>query len=55
MELKYFIVKEEVLKQRMFREYVRTKLMIIDPLTKRLQLKIFKKHIQRMDVGFPFE
>ncbi|XP_070008533.1 secreted RxLR effector protein 161-like [Nicotiana tabacum] len=34
MELKYFTVKEEVQKQRMSLEHIRTDLMIADPLTK---------------------
>ena len=45
MELKYFVVKKEVKKQRVFIKHVKTKLMIIDPLTKRLQLKTFKEHV----------
>ncbi|XP_070011249.1 secreted RxLR effector protein 161-like [Nicotiana sylvestris] len=34
MELKYFTVKEEVQKQRVSLEHIRTDLMIADPLTK---------------------
>ncbi|XP_070019556.1 secreted RxLR effector protein 161-like [Nicotiana sylvestris] len=51
MELKYFTVKEEVQKQRVSLEHIRTDLMIIDPLTKDLQRKIFKEHVHRMGLG----
>ena len=48
MELKYFAVKEEVQKQRVSIQHIRTDLMIADPLTKGLQPKTFKGHVQRM-------
>ncbi|XP_070029409.1 secreted RxLR effector protein 161-like [Nicotiana sylvestris] len=51
MELKYFTVKEEVQKQRVSLEHIRTDLMIADPLTKGLQPKIFKEHVHRMGLG----
>ncbi|XP_070015800.1 secreted RxLR effector protein 161-like [Nicotiana sylvestris] len=51
MELKYFTVKEEVQKQRMSLEHIRTDLMIANPLTKGLQPKIFKEHVHRMGLG----
>ena len=51
MELKYFAVKEEVQKQRVCIEHIRTDLMIADPLTKGLQLKTFKEHVHRMGLG----
>ena len=44
IELKYFVVKEEVQKQRM-------DLMIADPLAKGLQPKTFKEHVHRMGLG----
>ncbi|XP_075106883.1 secreted RxLR effector protein 161-like [Nicotiana tabacum] len=51
MELKYFTVEEEVQKQRVSLENIRTHLMIADLLTKGLQPKIFKVHVHRMDLG----
>ena len=51
MEIKYFGVKEEVRKQRVSIEHVRTELMITDPLTKGLQPKTFKEHVHRMGLG----
>lgn len=39
MALKYFTIKEEVQKQRVSLENIRTDLMIADPLTKGLQAK----------------
>ena len=51
MELKYFAVKEEVQKQRVCIEPIRTDLMIANPLTKGLQPKTFKKHVHIMGFG----
>ena len=48
MELKYFAVKEEVQKHRVFIEHIRTELMIIDPLIKGLSSKIFNNYINRI-------
>ena len=54
MELKYLAVKEEVQKQRVSIEHIRTDLMIADPLTKGLQPKTFTEHVHRMGLGCPF-
>ena len=54
MELKYIVVKEEVQKQRVSIEHIRTDLMIADPLTKGLQPKTFTEHVHRMGLGCPF-
>ena len=51
MELKYFVVKEEVHKQRVCIKHIRMNFMIVDPLTKGLQLKTFKEHVHRMGLG----
>ena len=51
MELKYFAVKEEVHKQKVCIEHIRTDLMIADLLTKDLQPKTFKKHVHKMGLG----
>ena len=50
MELKYFVVKEEVQKQRVSIEYISTNIMIADPLTKELPLKTFIEHVESMDI-----
>ena len=44
MELKYFVVKEEVQKHRVSIEHISTDLMIADPLTKWLPPKTFTGH-----------
>ena len=48
MELKYFVVKEEVQKQRVSIEHITTNFMIVDPLTKGLTLKTFIEHVESM-------
>ena len=55
IKLKYFTIKEKVQKQRVPIEHVKTRLMTTNPLTKRLESKAFKEHVQRMDLGFHFE
>ena len=52
MELKYFVVKEEVRKQRVSIEHISINLMIVDPLTKGLPPKIFIEHVENMDIIF---
>jgi len=44
MELKYFVIKKEVYKQKVL--IISTNLMIIDPLTKGLSSKIFSTHVK---------
>ena len=51
MELKYFVIKEEVQKHRVCIEHIRTDLMIVDPLTKGSQPKTFKEHVHRIGLG----
>ncbi|CAL1361871.1 unnamed protein product [Linum trigynum] len=50
MEVKYFVVKEEVQKQRVSIEHISTQLMIADPLTKGLPPKTFTEHVERMGI-----
>jgi hypothetical protein len=50
MELKYFVVKEEVQKQRVSIEHISTLLMVADPLTKGLPPKTFKEHANKMGI-----
>nr|KYP32433.1 Retrovirus-related Pol polyprotein from transposon TNT 1-94 [Cajanus cajan] len=50
MELKYFVVKEEVQKQRVSIKHISTNLMIVDPLTKGLPPKIFIEHVKNMGI-----
>ena len=47
MELKYFAVKDEVQKQRV---YIRTELMIVNSLTKGLLPNTFNDHINRISL-----
>ncbi|XP_057981118.1 secreted RxLR effector protein 161-like [Malania oleifera] len=48
MKLKYLAVKEEVRKQTVLIEHIRTELMMADPLTKGLTQKAFKEHADHM-------
>jgi len=50
MELKYFIVKEEVQKHRVSIEHTSTSLMTINPLTKGLPPIVFASHVGNMDI-----
>ena len=50
MEIKYLSVKEEVQKQRVSIEHISTNLMVADPLTKGLEPKTFKEHVERMGI-----
>ena len=50
MELKYFIVKEEVQKQRVSIKHISINFMIVDPLTKGLLPKTFIEHVERIDI-----
>ncbi|KAK9749378.1 hypothetical protein RND81_02G122000 [Saponaria officinalis] len=50
MKLKFLSVKEEVQKQRVSFEHIRTDMMIADPLTKGLPPKAFIGHVERMSV-----
>jgi len=51
MELMYLSVKDEVQKHKVSIQYVKTDMMVVDPLTKGLQPKAFKEHVQRMGVS----
>lgn len=50
MELKYFVVKEEVQKQRVSIKHISTNFMIVDPLTKGLTPKTFIEYVESMDI-----
>jgi len=50
MELKYFVIKEEVQKHRVSIEHINTDLMIVDPLTKGLAPKTFIGHVENMNI-----
>ncbi|KAJ0085997.1 hypothetical protein Patl1_07879 [Pistacia atlantica] len=51
MELKCYVVKEEVHRQRASIKNIRIDLMIADLLTKGLPPKTFKEHVHRMGLG----
>lgn len=48
IDLKYLAVKEEVQKQTVFMEHIKTELVIADPLTEGLTPKTLKEHVDRM-------
>ncbi|XP_059627567.1 secreted RxLR effector protein 161-like [Cornus florida] len=48
IDIKYLAAKERVLYQIVSIEYISTTLMLADPLTKGLSLKLFKDHVARM-------
>jgi len=50
MELKYFVVKEEVQKRKVSIEHISTDLMIVDPLTKGLPSKLYVGHVKNMGI-----
>ena len=50
MKLRYFVVKEEVQKQRVSIEHISTNLMIVDPLIKGLMPKTFIQHVENMGI-----
>jgi len=50
MELKYFVVKEEVKKRRVSIEHISTDLMIVDSLTKGLPPKLYVGHVKNMGI-----
>ncbi|GKF19859.1 retrovirus-related pol polyprotein from transposon TNT 1-94 [Tanacetum coccineum] len=51
MDIKFFIVKEEIKKQKVYLEHISTYLMIVDPLTKGLPPKEFTHHVPRLGLG----
>ncbi|GJZ97000.1 retrovirus-related pol polyprotein from transposon TNT 1-94 [Tanacetum coccineum] len=51
MNIKFFIVKEEIQKQIVYLEHISTDLMIVDPLTKGLPPKAFMQHVPRLGLG----
>jgi len=50
MELKYFVVKEEVQKHSVSIEHISTYLMIVDPLIKGLPPKLYVGHVKNMGI-----
>jgi len=50
MELKYFVVKEKVKKQRVSIQHISTNLMIVGPLTKGLSPKTFIEHVKNISI-----
>jgi len=50
MKLKYFVVKEEVHKQRVSIEHISINLMIVNPLMKELPSKTFIEHVESMGI-----
>jgi len=50
MELKYFVVKEEVKKRRVTIKHISTDFMIVDPLTKGLPPKLYVVYVKNMGI-----
>jgi len=50
MELKYFVIREEIHKCRMSIEHISTYLMMVDPLTKGLSPKLFVSYVKNMSI-----
>ena len=55
MKLKHFTIEEEIRKQRVLLKNIRTYLVIADLLTKGLQTKTFKEHVQKMGLGYTYD
>ncbi|RDX64690.1 hypothetical protein CR513_56730, partial [Mucuna pruriens] len=47
--LEYFVLKEEILKQRVLMKHISINLMIVDPLTNGLSLKTFMEYTENMN------
>ena len=50
IDIKYLVVKERVLNQTVFISHIGTTLMLADPLTKGLTLKLFQEQVARMSL-----
>jgi hypothetical protein len=48
IDIKYLRVRENIKRNEVFIEHIRTELMIADPMTKGLPIKQFKSHIEHM-------
>ena len=49
--IEVLILKDEIWKQKVSVQHIKIDMMIADPLTKGLQPKAFKGHVQRMGLG----
>jgi hypothetical protein len=48
IEVKYFVMKDKIRDQTISLEHIRTKDMLVDPLTKGLPPSVFKEHLAGM-------
>jgi hypothetical protein len=48
IDIKYLRVRENIKRNEVFLEHIRTELMIADPMTKGLPVKQFKSHVEYM-------
>jgi hypothetical protein len=48
IDIKYLRVRENIKRNEVFIEHIRTELMIVDPMTKGLPVKQFKSHVEHM-------
>ena len=45
IDIKFYVVKEQIQDQTIWLEYIRTNKMLADPLTKGLPPNVFRKHL----------
>lgn len=50
IDIKYLTLREHVRQQKLVIEHINTKLMIADPLTKGLPPKLYKEHVEHIDL-----
>ena len=51
IDIKYLAIRERVKEKKVIIEQVSTKLMIVDPLTKGMRVRNFRKHVTNMGLG----
>jgi hypothetical protein len=54
IDIKYLRVRENIKRNEVFIEHIRTELMIADPMTKGLPVKQFKSHVEHMGLIDPY-
>ena len=51
-DIKYLAIREHVKSNKVANEHISTRLMIVDPLMKRLPPKAYKEHVEHMRLNF---
>ena len=49
IDIKYVRVRDNIKRHEVFIEHISIELMIADPMTKGLPIKLFKSHVEHMD------